>query len=197
VLIALVGIVATLDGVLLHVRPQPEDDKGGFNSRRAWAHLLRAADWIKAMRARLAEEGRAERAAQLAEEERLGKPRPRAGRKPGVGGKKPPAGDKLELDNCIAGRTDEEVMEVIFADLAVVATMLGDDDAARRLAIYQREAQALLGSPTPASVAEAQRRIAARTMAASRGRERQCAGVGANPMTADRADMAARAPDSG
>jgi hypothetical protein len=198
VVVALIGIVGTLEGALMWVRPQPEaeGDKGGFSSRRAWAHLLRAASWIKAMRARLAEEGRAERAARRAEDERLGKPLPaRARRKPGTGGKKPPAKEKL--DDCIAGRTDEEVMEVIFADLAVVATMLGDDDAARRLAIYQREAQALLGSPTPASVAEAQRRVAARTMPASHERERRQSesappGAGAPP-----AAMAVHAPDSG
>jgi hypothetical protein len=201
-LIALAGMVTGLESVLMWVKPGAENDEGGFSARRTWEHLLRAGSWIKAMRARLAEEGRAERAARRAEDERLGKPLPaRARRKPGAGGKKPPA--KAKPDDCIAGRTDHEVMAQICADLAVVAWMLEDDDAARLLAIYQREVEALLGGPKLALVAEAEaeRRMAARTAAAAASREmrqRDSTAPGAgHVMTAGLAAVAVHAPDSG
>ncbi len=193
VLVALVGIVATLESVLVWIQPA-EGDKGGFSTRRAWAHLLRAANWIKAMQARLAEEGRAERAARRAETERQGEGGKRGGRKRGPRKQPRKPAEKPEPDDCIMGRTDQEVMAQICADLAVVASMLEDDDAARRLAIYQREVQALLGGPPPAlmAAAEAQRRMAARSSPASREWESAAPGAGAGS-----AAMAVHAPDSG
>jgi hypothetical protein len=88
-------------------------------------------------------------------------------------------------------------MALILADLAVVARMLEDDDAARRLAIYQREVQALLGGPPSGLVAaaEAERRMVGRGRAKAASPEREqprqeSAGT-------DQAAAAVSAPDSG
>ncbi len=206
VVIGLVGIVAGLENVLIWIDPRPGCKRGqdGFNSRRVWAHLLRAARWLRAMQARLAEEDRAERAARRAEKQRLGEGK-RGGRKPGPRRKPRRPAERPEADDCIVGRTDQQVMALILADLAVVARMLEDDDAARRLAIYQREVQALLGGPPTGlvAVAEAGRRMAGRGIAKAASHEREppqpeSAGAGAlTAMTAEPAAMAVSAPDSG
>ncbi len=197
--IGLVAIVAGLENVLVWIDPRSGAERGkdGFNSRRVWAHLLRAARWLQAMQARLAEEGRAERAARRAEKERLGERGTRGGRKPGAKRKPRRPAEKPEADDCIAGRSDQQVMAQILADLAVVARMLEDDDAARRLAIYQREVQALLGGPPSGLVAaaEAERRMV------GRGRAKAASGERERPQQesagADQAAAAMSAPDSG
>ena len=125
----------------------------------AWSLVARAMRWTRALRARLAAEAVAAKAAMDADDGRfLDRPERlddgSAWNEYRTAHRAAPAG-RPEPDDCIDGKPVAEVVGQICADLGAAATLLGDAEAARHIAAIAAAARALLGDPAGAAAAAA------------------------------------------
>jgi len=122
----------------------------------AWSLVARAMRWTRALRARLAAEAVAAKAAMDPDERLLDRPeRLHDGsvwNENRTAHRAAPAG-RPEPDDCIDGKPVAEVVGQICADLGAAATLLGDAEAARHIAAIAAAARALLVSPEGAGAA--------------------------------------------
>ena len=123
----------------------------------AWSLVARAIRWTRALRARLAAEAVAAKAAMDADDGRfLDRPERlddgSVWNENRTAHRAAPAG-RPEPDDCIDGKPVADVVGQICADLGAAATLLGDAEAARQIAAIAAAARALLGDPAGAAAA--------------------------------------------
>ena len=120
----------------------------------AWSLVARAMRWTRALRARLAAEAVAAKAAMDGDERLLDRPERlddgSAWNEYRTAHRAAPAG-RPEPDDCIDGKPVAEVVGQICADLGSAATLLGDAEAAQQIAAIAAAARALLGDPAGAA----------------------------------------------
>jgi hypothetical protein len=121
------------------------------NRKAAWARVVRAMQWIRALRARLRAEARRARAAMFDPPEQL---LDRPDRLTGLAPRAPRR--KRQVHDCIEGNPDAVVFAGICADLHEAATRLGDGATAQKVAAIAEAARALFADapPPPAATAE-------------------------------------------
>jgi len=117
--------------------------------------LLRAMRWIAALQARFTAEARAATRIAIDPPERPSGPLDQdvdalARMLRAIEGPKPVQYRGVRRDDCTDGKPTAEVVTQICADLAVVATMLDDDEAKRQIAAIAAAARAMLGEPEAA-----------------------------------------------
>jgi hypothetical protein len=117
--------------------------------------LLRAMRWIAALQGRFTAEARAATKIAIEPPERPSSPLDKdvdelARMIRAAGGPKPVQYRGVRRDDCTDGKPEAEVVAQICADLAVVATMLDDDEARQQIAAIAAAARAMLGEPEAA-----------------------------------------------